>query len=130
MSNINITQIPAQSTLEFLSSSPQCNLILPLSSRLPIHQRNHLNLFFSSCLSIESGSVLPNLSVVEEFLGNVFTNFIFEKLLSHQTLVMGRVTATSNNQTQLFTGSDPASNFRRGDFTNIWQSSLITGSIL
>jgi len=29
-----------------------------------------------------------------EFLGNVFTNFIFEKLLSHEALVMGRVTAT------------------------------------
>jgi len=26
----------------------------------------------------------------------------FEKLLSHEALVMGRVTATSNNQTQLF----------------------------
>jgi len=36
-----------------------------------------------------------------EFLGNVFTNFIFEKLLSHETLVTGRVTATSNNQTQI-----------------------------
>jgi len=37
-----------------------------------------------------------------EYLGNVFTNFIFEKLLSHEALVTGRVTATSNNQTQLF----------------------------
>jgi len=34
--------------------------------------------------------------------GNFFSNFIFEKLLSHEALVMGRVTATSNNQTQLF----------------------------
>jgi len=34
--------------------------------------------------------------------GNFFSNFIFEKLLSHETLVTGRVTATSNNQTQLF----------------------------
>jgi len=37
-----------------------------------------------------------------EFLGNVFTNFIFEKLLSHEALVTARVTATNNNQAQLF----------------------------
>jgi len=37
-----------------------------------------------------------------EFMGNVFTNFSFEKLLSHEALVTGKVTATSNNQTQLF----------------------------
>jgi len=37
-----------------------------------------------------------------EFLRNVFTNFIFEKLLPHEALVTGRVTATSYNQTQLF----------------------------
>jgi len=45
--------------------------------------------------------MLSNLSLVMELLGNVFTNFIFEKLLSHEALVMGRVTATSttsNNQ--------------------------------
>jgi len=45
--------------------------------------------------------MLPNLTLVMKFLGNVFTNFIFEKLLSHEALVKGRVTATSNNQTQL-----------------------------
>jgi len=28
-------------------------------------------------------SILPNLSLVMEFLGSIFTNFIFEKLLSH-----------------------------------------------
>jgi len=44
-------------------------------------------------------STLPNLLLVMEFLGNFFSKFIFEKLLS--VLVMGRVTATSNNQTQL-----------------------------
>jgi len=44
-------------------------------------------------------SMLPNLSLVMEFLGNVFTNSIFEKVLSHAALVTGRVTATSNNQT-------------------------------
>jgi len=43
-------------------------------------------------------SMLPNLSLVMEFLGNVFTNIIFEKLLSHEVLVKGRVTAASNNQ--------------------------------
>ena len=34
-----------------------------------------------------------------ELLGNVFTNFIFEKFLSHEALVTGIVTATSTNQT-------------------------------
>jgi len=46
-------------------------------------------------------STLPNLLLVMEFLVNFFSNFIFENLLSHEALVMGRVTATSNNQTQL-----------------------------
>jgi len=41
-------------------------------------------------------------SLVMEFLANFFSNFIFENLLSHEALVMGRVTATSNDQTQLF----------------------------
>ena len=47
-------------------------------------------------------STLPNLLLVMEFLVNFFSNFIFEKLLSHEALVMGRVTAASNNQSQLF----------------------------
>jgi len=34
--------------------------------------------------------MLPNLSLVMEFLGNVFTNFIFEKFLSHEVVVTGR----------------------------------------
>jgi len=46
--------------------------------------------------------MLPNLSLVMEFLGNVFTDFIFEKFLLHEALVTGRVTAANNNQTQLF----------------------------
>jgi len=46
--------------------------------------------------------MLLNLSLVMEFLGNVFINFIFEILLSHEALVTGRVTATSYNQTQHF----------------------------
>jgi len=39
-----------------------------------------------------------------KFLGNVFTNFIFEILLSHEALVTESVTTTttSNNQTQPF----------------------------
>jgi len=32
-----------------------------------------------------------------EFLRNVFTHFIFEKLLSHEELATRRVTAISNN---------------------------------
>jgi len=47
---------------------------------------------------------LPKLLPVMEFLGNFFSNFIFEKLLSHEALVMGRVTATS------ITGSRPLLN--------------------
>jgi len=46
--------------------------------------------------------MLPNLSLVMEFLGNVFTGIIFEKLLPHDALVTGKVTATSNNQMELF----------------------------
>jgi len=46
--------------------------------------------------------MLPNLSLVMEFLENVFTNSIFEKFFPHESLVTGRVAATSNNQTQLF----------------------------
>jgi len=64
-----------------------------------IYQRNHVNLFFSSDLSIESRSLLSNLSLVMEFSGIVFTNLICEKLLSHGALETGKFTATSNNQT-------------------------------
>ena len=46
--------------------------------------------------------MLPNLSPVMDFLGNVFTNFIFEKLFSHEAPMTGGVTTTSNNQTQIF----------------------------
>jgi len=37
--------------------------------------------------------MLPNLLLVMEFLSNVFTTFIFEKLLSHEALVTGRAAA-------------------------------------
>jgi len=46
-------------------------------------------------------STLSNLSLVMKFLGNFFSDFIFEKLISHEALVIGRVTAASNKQTQL-----------------------------
>jgi len=39
--------------------------------------------------------MLPTLSLVIDILGNVFTDFIFEKLLSHEALMTGRVTAAS-----------------------------------
>jgi len=39
--------------------------------------------------------MLPHLSLVMEFLGNVFTNFIFEKFLSNEALVTGRVIAVT-----------------------------------
>jgi len=58
--------------------------------------------FLARTLSTESRSTLPNLSLVMEFLGNFCTNFVIEKLLSHEALVMGRVTAASNNQSQLY----------------------------
>ena len=45
--------------------------------------------------------MLPNLSLVMEFQGNIFTNFIFETFISREALVTGRITATSNNQTRL-----------------------------
>jgi len=54
-----------------------------------IHQQNHLHLFYSSYLAHESRSVLANLSLVMEFLENIFTNFIFEKYISHEALVTG-----------------------------------------
>jgi len=56
-----------------------------------------------ACYTLDTSlrSTLPNLSLVMEFLGNFFSKFIFEKFLSHEALVMGRVTATSNNETQL-----------------------------
>ena len=43
-----------------------------------------LNLSLCSLVNPALRSMLPNLSLVMEFLGNVFTNFIFEKLLSHE----------------------------------------------
>jgi len=43
--------------------------------------------------------VLSNFSLVIQFLRNVCTNFILDKILSHEALVTGRVTAASKNQT-------------------------------
>jgi len=50
-------------------------------------------------------STSPNLSLVMELLGNFFTNFIFEKLLSHEVLMNGRVTATSITTKRSFLNS-------------------------
>jgi len=45
-------------------------------------------IYFSAwTLSVESRALLLNLSLVMDFLRNVFTNFIFLKLLSHEELV-------------------------------------------
>jgi len=64
---------------------------------------NFINeIILSSYLSTESKSVLANISLVMEFLWNVFTTYIFLKNFLHEALVTGRVTATSNNQMQLF----------------------------
>ena len=52
-----------------------------------------IQLYFSAhILSTESRALL-----VMEFLRIVFTNFVFEKIISHEALVTGRVTAISNN---------------------------------
>ena len=48
-------------------------------------------------LSMERSAMLLSLSLVIEFLRKVFTNFIFEKLLSHEGLVTGRVTVINSN---------------------------------
>ena len=48
-------------------------------------------------LSMERSAMLLSLSLVIEFLRKVFTNFIFEKLLSHEGLVTGRVTLINSN---------------------------------
>jgi len=53
--------------------------------------------FSARTLPTENRTLLLNFSLVMEFLRNVFTNFIFEKIFSHETLVTGRVTAISNN---------------------------------
>jgi len=42
--------------------------------------------------------MLLNLPLVVELLRNLFTNFIFEELLSREALVTGGVTAVRNNK--------------------------------
>jgi len=77
-------------------------LILPNSFCAPPQSGAHGMCHACYTLDTSLRSTLPNLSLVMEFLGNFFSKFIFEKLLSHEALMMGKVTATSNNQTQLF----------------------------
>jgi len=50
------------------------------------------------CLPYPRYAIEINVTQSFRFLGNFFSNSIFEKLLSHEALVMGRVTATSNKQ--------------------------------
>jgi len=76
MNNIILPQIPAQSTLKFYVII--ISMTFDYHVDWEVHQRNHLNLFFSSYLSTESRSVTSNLSLIMEFLGNVFTIFIFK----------------------------------------------------
>jgi len=80
------------------------NSILRFANSILRLPRNHKSIFSPRFLFIESKSILPNLSLVMKFLGHVFTNSIFEILLSHEALVTESVTATttSNNQTQPF----------------------------
>jgi len=42
--------------------------------------------------------MLPNLSLVMEFVGNVFTNFIFENFFSPEALVTGRLQLPVTNK--------------------------------
>ena len=100
MSNIIITQIPA--VYVRILYHYQLNPLIVMIVGCQILQRHHKSIFSRRTLFIESNSILPNLSPVMEFLGNVFTNFIFEILLSHEALVTESVTSTttSNNQTQ------------------------------
>jgi len=67
----------------------------PYTVHVRILYHHHLNVAYPAIIIMSIREMLPNLSLEMEFLGNVFTNFIFEKLLSYQALVMGRVTATS-----------------------------------
>ena len=99
MSNIILTQIPADYVR--ILYHYQLNPSIVMSTVKFINEI--INLFFSRrTLFIKSKSILPNVSLVMKFLGNVFTNFIFETLLSHEALVTESVTATSNNQRQPF----------------------------
>ena len=97
MINIILTQHSLRQN--FISLSTQCNLILRLSCRLSNSTISSKSIFSTRILSIES---VYQCFQSMEFLGNVFIYFIFEKLLSYEAVVKGRVTATSNNQTQLF----------------------------
>jgi len=95
MSDIILTQVPAQVTLNFVSLLTQCNLILRLSCRLcNSSTKSSKSIFSAHTLSTESSLTLPNLSLVTEFLGNFFRHFVFEKFLSHEALMTGSVTAT------------------------------------
>jgi len=82
--------------------------------------------------------MLFNLSLVMEFLGNVFTVFIFEKLLSPEALVTERVTANSNNSYvlprkgpraratyQITINPAPVHNFKLNSASGLWCAALL-----
>jgi len=83
MSNILLTQISA--VYVKILYHYQLNPSIVMSTVKFINEIIYCKSSFSRrTLFLESRSILPNLSLVMEFLGNVFTNFIFEILLSHE----------------------------------------------
>jgi len=100
MSNIILTQTLHSVRENFISSLPQCNLSFDC----------HVDCRLSNSLKKSSKSIFQLLHfncVTQSFTGhgisrNCLHLFHFEKLISHETLVTGRVTASTNNQTQLF----------------------------
>jgi len=106
MNNMILTQIPAQSTLEFYIIinfiSPECDLIPQLSCRLSISSTKSSKSILSSYLSIESGSNATQSFTGHGIFGNCFHYIHFWKTSLARSPGDGKVTATSNNQMQLF----------------------------
>ena len=95
MSNTILTQIPAPSTSEFHININSVKFN-PIMCTVKFINKAILIYFSARNLSIASRALLLNLSLVVEFLRNVFTIFIFDKILSHEALVTGRVAAIGN----------------------------------
>jgi len=95
MSSVILIQISAQSTPEF-HININSMLLNPSIIMSAVKFFNQIISTFQ-VVPTESRAMLLNFSLVMEFLINVFTNFIFEKLLSDETLVTPRVTAIRNN---------------------------------
>ena len=76
----------------------QCVFVLRLSCRLSNSYGKSSRLILSSRAHlVNSNAMLLNLSLVIEYLKNVFINLIFEKLLSHEALVNGSVWTINSN---------------------------------